>query len=487
MRRAAFALTALTCLLISAYAPVFAEECDYYDYTYHTEIIERVYDAQTNSVLGKAPTIDDFRLDWDSTPSFRLNNTLSIGIVVEVNYTQIIRNAPPSYITQRVAISANDFARLRAIAGYANTYIDSESIKYTFIDPVAVLSKDSVEIETPICKNCSSNQIICKKKSECVERGVVPLDIKPECGLYQECVSQYINSATGLCAKSPSILKVEIEKDRQRNLALRRIDDVQTRIRNAVDTGDGVNVSRAQLELERARQAFSDDRYLDVDSLALEAERLLDISIVENKTRKNSTMTLFGVLGVTVIIGVLYFIVRNEKEKQKTEELRQQTLEKETELFIKKLASKDEELVKAEQERDRIISLKEQSQMELQKLREIKDNVDGKKKEIIDIESEIDSRWSNLKPFPDKHARNQLVIINPYLGGYECFYHKDLTLKDYPISTLVHRWVWMKRNNRLPRVGYHIHHIDGNKYNNDPNNLEEIDGEEHYELHRKKK
>ncbi len=97
----------------------------------------------------------------------------------------------------------------------------------------------------------------------------------------------------------------------------------------------------------------------------------------------------------------------------------------------------------------------------------------------------IDTNWKEItKPHPDSFANNRLVVINPYLGGYKCFYDKNLNLKDYPTSKLLHRWVWRKHHGRYPRQGYHIHHIDEDKYNNDIRNLEEIDGKEHYSLHR---
>ena len=79
-----------------------------------------------------------------------------------------------------------------------------------------------------------------------------------------------------------------------------------------------------------------------------------------------------------------------------------------------------------------------------------------------------------------------MVVINLYLGGYKCFYKEGVDLENYPISSLLHRWVWKKHNGRNPKQGYHIHHIDEDKYNNDSRNLEEIPGDEHYEKHRHK-
>jgi len=97
---------------------------------------------------------------------------------------------------------------------------------------------------------------------------------------------------------------------------------------------------------------------------------------------------------------------------------------------------------------------------------------------------ETEEKWKELKPSYDPLANNKLIIVNPYLGGYRCFYKKGLPLEEYPIDSLLHRWIWMQHHKRYPRKGYHIHHIDHDKYNNSIENLEEIEGEEHFRLHR---
>ena len=51
-------------------------------------------------------------------------------------------------------------------------------------------------------------------------------------------------------------------------------------------------------------------------------------------------------------------------------------------------------------------------------------------------------------------------------------------------TILMHRYVWEFYNCKIPK-GYHVHHIDGNKANNDISNLQLIKGTEHWELHGK--
>lgn len=49
-------------------------------------------------------------------------------------------------------------------------------------------------------------------------------------------------------------------------------------------------------------------------------------------------------------------------------------------------------------------------------------------------------------------------------------------------TILMHRYVWEFYNCKIPK-GYHIHHIDGNKANNDISNLKLLKGTEHWALH----
>ena len=51
-------------------------------------------------------------------------------------------------------------------------------------------------------------------------------------------------------------------------------------------------------------------------------------------------------------------------------------------------------------------------------------------------------------------------------------------------TILMHRYVWEYYNCPIPK-GYHVHHKDGNKANNDISNLELLKGTEHWTLHGK--
>lgn len=47
-----------------------------------------------------------------------------------------------------------------------------------------------------------------------------------------------------------------------------------------------------------------------------------------------------------------------------------------------------------------------------------------------------------------------------------------------------YRRIWEIANNKKIPSGYEIHHIDGNRKNNDPNNLKLVSIEEHLEIHK---
>ena len=51
-------------------------------------------------------------------------------------------------------------------------------------------------------------------------------------------------------------------------------------------------------------------------------------------------------------------------------------------------------------------------------------------------------------------------------------------------TILMHRYVWEFYNCKIPK-GYHVHHRDGNKANNDISNLALLYGAEHWKLHGK--
>ena len=281
------------------------------------------------------------------------------------------------------------------------------------------------------CK-CSESEIQCDNNQQCVKKNTFLIDTKPECNKPQECVTGYINVETGLCAKSPSKIQEE--------------------------------------ENQRLQQELS-----------------------QKESEKEKIIKTIIILISLILIGVAtiwYLKIKNEKEKQKTiqteaekniqtEREKQKTIQKEIELEAKKIQSKEFELNEL---KDKISQIKKHKKLEKNEIKEL-NKLKSKRDKLIE---DINNQYEKItKPFPDKQASNRLVVINPYLGGYKCFLQKGINLEEYPFSSLIHRWVWKKHNGRNPKKGHHIHHIDGDKYNNDSRNLEEIEGKEHYKNHRK--
>jgi len=77
--------------------------------------------------------------------------------------------------------------------------------------------------------------------------------------------------------------------------------------------------------------------------------------------------------------------------------------------------------------------------------------------------------------FTQKTFKTEFGLTGFDKAGYMIVYCPKKTM-------MYHRLVWSKYNGKIPE-GYHIHHIDGNKLNNDISNLQLISSSEHSKLH----
>ena len=66
-------------------------------------------------------------------------------------------------------------------------------------------------------------------------------------------------------------------------------------------------------------------------------------------------------------------------------------------------------------------------------------------------------------------------------------YYKPLYIDetDLAYNRLLHQYIYLTRIGPIP-PNYHIHHIDGNQYNNDPSNLQALPASIHYHMKRHK-
>ncbi|MDO8642488.1 MAG: HNH endonuclease signature motif containing protein [Candidatus Woesearchaeota archaeon] len=217
----------------------------------------------------------------------------------------------------------------------------------------------------------------------------------------------------------------------------------------------------------------------------------------KDNTKCENNNIFFGLtfMAMLLIIGALIFIkIMREKRKTtqakkeadvKVEKEKQITAEKEREKYDKELSvlkERQDAILRKEEELEELKRLSSLTKQEKENIQKLSEEIT---KETLEMEKNVKKRFAvSMEPYPSKYASHRRVFKNPYLGGYECFYEERLDPKKYSLSKLVHRWVWKKANGREPKQGYHIHHIDGDKYHNDAKNLEEIKGDEHYGLHR---
>lgn len=289
------------------------------------------------------------------------------------------------------------------------------------------------------CK-CALDEIQCDDNERCVKKSIVPIDVKPECNKPQECITGYIDSDSGLCEKSPAQIQGE------ENQKLKEEMEHQERIQKE------------------------------------EHQRLMDELAQKEKEKKFMMLSIIGLAFLIISGGVVIYILKNKTEKE-----RQKTIRKEIELEAKKIESKEFELNDLKKQISDIKKHKKLEKKEVERLNHLKSKTDK-------LIKDIDNQYKQITtPFFDGQVLRKVIIVPEIKGdyitwqGYKCFYKEGRNLDEYTYNDLVHIWVWRKHNdNRLPRKGFHIHHNDHNKLNNNPKNLEEVEGKEHYEMHRTK-
>jgi hypothetical protein len=62
------------------------------------------------------------------------------------------------------------------------------------------------------------------------------------------------------------------------------------------------------------------------------------------------------------------------------------------------------------------------------------------------------------------------------------YYLSSAVIEGYKRRVRLHVYIWEKLNGKIPK-GYHVHHIDGNTQNNEPENLVLLSVSEHRKVH----
>jgi len=68
--------------------------------------------------------------------------------------------------------------------------------------------------------------------------------------------------------------------------------------------------------------------------------------------------------------------------------------------------------------------------------------------------------------------------------GQYGYYFAGGKRKGEKVRPSLHRMIYMLTHGQIPS-GHHVHHLDGNTFNNHPSNLIAVDGSEHYSEHGK--
>ena len=454
-----------------------AEDCDYYDYENYTEEATRFYlgEELLEGVIEVENQVSD------NQAKFKVYNPFDFDVDVEIRYVyHLDRNNRNRRNNASGTVPSKEYAILSGVSYSTGYSLSFGTVELEPVSPPDFKKKiEKVTKQTPICK-CNSRRIYCETSEKCVSKRDVPDDVRPSCGLREECESEFIDSETGLCAKSPSQIEEEEEERIENELRVKEIETrkLELEAKEREQQAERRAQEARELELEAQKRAQETRRLeLEDQRLKLEAERAEQEAQRQHEQKKLLTYSIISVivlLAVLIIGGGIFLLFF----KTRLHEAKQKTLEKEIELEARHIESKEYDLEELKKKIKEIRKNKKLQQEEKRKLNDLKSEAEK-------LNSYIATQWKKTaKPFPYEGANNRLVIINPHLGGYMCFYDENLSLDEYRAGSLVHRWIWKKHHGRWPKQGWHIHHVDGNKYNNRIENLKEIKGEKHYELHR---
>lgn len=280
-----------------------------------------------------------------------------------------------------------------------------------------------------LCHNndcdCDSNEVQCTNNKQCVEKGIVRVDARPKCDLPEECETGYINEDTGLCAKSPSQIEEENyerlrEEMAHQELIMREEND------------------RLREEMAHQEKMMQEKNIMFQENLEWQKNIIIIIS------------TILVIIVILIIIGIpIYF-----KQKNKSEETKQETIKlriKEIESEINKI---NYELIKKNEEIDKLENTKKKTKEENARLIELNKTTE---KLIYDLENKF------IKYAKIKHGNK--IELNTQTGYLEFKDTKKpihlVTYKDnYPNEDL---------------SGKEIHHINHNKLDNHISNLIALD------------
>ena len=378
----------------------------------------------------------------------------------------------------------------------------------------------TIDIDTNICKSdCNNNQI--SYNYSCVNKKTVINGVVPQTSNREECKSEYINPKTGKCSmtsgdiflrviivflmlliaggalyyllikettkikikdretdqlrisEDKEIEKLRLSKDKEiEKLKLikdKEIEQLDKKIsvldKEIFKSGKDLEKTKEEYKIEKSNKEKTEkiieniNKELDdkVKSKSLLLYKLKEVDGIKNKTESEIKNLA---------------ILKNQKEKLISEIDNKKSI----------LAEKKKEKLKIElqlDEKDKEIETKQKIQAQNRILKE--KEIERKQKEIIekeriikDAEQKLEQKEQFLKARKEESDRSypnqQGWIVKQNRFGYECLVdssHELFHLK------------WYRRNKGPIKPGNVIHHIDGNKLNNDINNLIQITESQH--------
>ncbi len=363
---------------------------------------------------------------------------------------------------------------------------------------------------------CDSNEVQCTDNKRCVKKFVIPLDNMPKCNLPEECVYEYINTTTGLCAKSPAqkqeeenqLLKEELARKEKK---LRFMVYTMFGLAFIIIFGVGIlwylknedEKERLRLEHEREKEKLRLKKEREKERLLLKKKHEEEKLWLEHERKKERLrLKKKHEEEIQRTIGVKHNAdIKKEEEKQKT-------LQKEMDIAIKHLETKNKEIEKIEaemkkeqykiQQKDKEIHelklKKHKTQKEIQRINALSKELQRNEAKFEKRNKEKIKRIKDITKGREKEiSKLKKVSKERYQLEYETRYHKRIWIDDNGYfrfkdsNKSIHRWIYEDHYSVKIKEGHHIHHIDANHFNCDIWNLIELTGYDHQNILRHRK
>lgn len=342
------------------------------------------------------------------------------------------------------------------------------------------------------CK-CTNNEFEYQDK-QCIKKKSISVGVKPTTNDAQECVTEYIDAKSGLCAiKIGNSCSINLDCGSGYCLG------------NKPKCSDTNICYNNNCECDVNQFEFLDKSGCSLRGITPNGEKPISDDARGCKSGYKDSKgycaqslgtILLLLIGIIVLLGIIsvivYFVIKHYDAKIKIilieVEIKKLNVEKETVILsIRKLVAEKRAIesrlnkpnIKLEQKRKYLNEIKEvNAKLNKEEKEKVKilEKIKEKDREIQEITTKIITTMEiNEKPHLDETYNKWLVIIDNK-SGYEQFPKN---------GKFFHRWYYEREKGKIP-YGYEIHHKDGNKRNNLLDNLELVTKEEHDKIHNRR-